>query len=497
VSDFGIPASITTTITLTVTADIEQRWKEQQRRWAMLEGEHSENIRDAINATLAPEIAALIELTPDMSANPFKQVWQELNVLYMGAPDVTVEGQEDADLSLVVTERLWPQMQKGGLYTLGINEALVRLDWPTPDEIAAGAAAEVQYRIVPPHKIGRIEAAKGQPDVPAALEEARLRVIDGTPLWTWDVWDVRDPANPVFRIEVDKADGASGRDDITEQVAPELAEKYPYMDKGGAPIFPWILRHATVGNDLFSTNAGIELVSGSLTLAAMWTDWRQGFSNSATPKMVGIDVEAPAGVVKEIAGVGVRYIPTHRDSLTLLKSTQGTGGTVATLQPGMDPAVGVAALRSYEERLAIGAGLSPSDLQITQGQSGYAIVVSRAGKVEARRRYTPAATFADRLMLATGARMSNSFGGTNLPEDAKSYSISYPTLAADLDEQKKRVDLAALKRDQGFADPIEAIREARPEIESDEEAAEILIRIQRVKDDIAQRAQTPEPGNEP
>ena len=235
----------------------------------MLSGEFEEDVTLEILKSYAPEIAAELSINPDMSANPFLAAMAQLAVSYDQAPSVQVEG--DPDLSPIVTPTLWVKMQDRDLKQRGINEVLVRLDWPVDD-----GGEEVSYRVVSAGYITDAEADPRHPSRPLMVEEFRMRTRDGEERQTWETWDVRDPAEPVFRIEEEDENG--DRVDRTE--AYTGSTEFPYRDSSGAPIFPYVLYHSKMKDRLWSFKLGTEMVRGTLRLAAGGTSWWSGFDDS-------------------------------------------------------------------------------------------------------------------------------------------------------------------------------------------------------------------------
>ena len=147
----------------------------------------------------------------------------------------------------------------------------------------------------------------------------------------------------------------------------------------------------------------------------------------------------------------------------------------------MEPRSAAEALRTYESGLAGYAGLNPSDLQVTQAQSGYAIVVSRAGMRRRMKAREPALRMSDQLLLSRAAMLSNQYGGTALPEDPGDYTIEYRGVSESAEEMKGRAELIKAKLEMGLISRVDALRELNPEIESDEDAIERLLRIERLQ----------------
>ena len=448
------------------------RWREQALRYRLLTGKHRDDVVSAIEDQFAQEIAADLEIAPDLSRNPFILIWNQLNVAYLEPPEVRVLGDEtdNDELSAIVTPRLWAQQTQTSLFALAMGESLVRVDWKH-----WANAEEASYRIVQPDHVV-VESMPNEPDQPGRVEELRYREN----VWTWEIWDIRGET-PIFKIE--EIDDKQGRIDATEKWAPEFAAEgaYPYRNRSGEPILPYVLYHKQVGSRLWNWTSGSELTNGALKLSAYWTHWGDGFLNAAHPQRWILDVDSQAGITRTINGTAVDVIPADRKSILKFSSKGPGGGSLGQFSAAMDPLAAAEALRLYEQGLAVYAGLSPSDLQVTSGQSGYAIVVSRAGQRKAQKAVEPAFRMADQKLLATAAALSNFYINTNLPEDPREYGVHYRALKPTFEERKAEAEAIKAEVELGLISSLDALRRLHPEIESDEEALERLLRVREIE----------------
>jgi len=464
----------------------EARVHEQGLRWRILKGRHRPDVEESIQATMAAEVASDLVWNVDLSANPLKSIFTQLNTAYIDPPEAHPAEEQDADVSAVVTPYLWPLMKIRALYQMGIREAVVRLDWPTAAAIKEGEPAEAQYRVVPPHCIHAARPHRRRPDQFGYVEEVRERTItdpaSGEPVkvWAYDVWDINsEPAS--FRIEMVGSDGE--RKDITAQALGLLdseteAGTYPYLDSDNRPIMPYVLAHAEVQSHLWDWSEGTEIVDGTLKMASGVTWWWDGFHSSSNPQRVGIDLVFGGARTETIGKISsTEVIPTTHKTI-LQASSSGPPGTgkIAHFPPGMDPKSGLESLRSYEERLAMFAGISPADMQTTgSAQSGIAIQVSRDGQRAAQKRYEPAYRMADQWILATASRMANAhIPGLSLPEDPRGWSIDYRMLGESITERKTKAETVALEQSNGTIGLVASVRKMNPALESDEEAIRYL-----------------------
>ncbi len=447
-----IPSSI-----LPASKDDRARWRVQAQRQRLLSGDFSDDVREDIRRLFAAEVAADLELAPDTSRNTFLMVTQQLSQNYTKAPAITTD--DDADLSPIVTPRLWPTQRANELKTRALGESIIKVDW--------SADGEVGYQIIDPATVV-LTPDPDRPDRPIAVEWLRLRAHD---VWTWEIWNAQDGT---FRIEAQDDRGV--RHDVTNDYAPDLAGAYPHQDEEGF-ILPFVLYHSEIGARLWNYTTGAELVSSTLRACSLWSSWQEGFVNSAHPQRYALDADSQAGVTRNINGVSVDVIPVDRKSILKFRSTGQGGSSLSQFAPAMEPRSAADALNTYESGLAIYAGLNPSDLQTTGAQSGYAIVVSRDGQRRKAQEIAPALMMSDQLLLATAARLANLYGGASLPTASRDYSIKYRGLEESAAERKQQADTVAQEMALGLISRVEALRRLNPEIPTDAAAVERLLTI--------------------
>ena len=406
--------------------DDQQRWQMQALRLRMLRGQHGPDVEAEIDSTFASEIAATMSVAPDLSRNPFLLTYSQLATAYLQPPRLMVEGVDEEQLATIATRALWSSANDMLLQLLALNNAVIRCD------VKHWLGAEtVEYRIVDPSTIVTRELA-GRPNELGAVEEYRMR--DGRP--TWDVWDITGDA-PVFRID-GYVDGE--RVDHTHIYMPNLNGGYPYIDRQGQPILPYTLysKRPPQGR-LWDYTSGIEVVSGTLRLAALYSHYTDGFVSASHPQRYVIDLDTQAATAKNVGGAQVDVIAVDRKSILRLKSTGQGGGSVGQWSAGLDVVSSLSALQTFEQGLAVYAGLNPSDLKVTGAQSGYAIEVSREGQRHQQRLVTPQLAVGDAQLLSTAARLANMFLGTSLPEEAVAYRIEYTSLDRSLSEAREGI----------------------------------------------------------
>lgn len=443
---------------------------------------------------------------PELSHNAFLLFVDAKSTLYDEA--VKVEAKGATDLTVVVTPELWPLAQENLRLVNGLNESYMRVD------VADG---RISYRVVPADCVGDVESLPSRPDRPVALTEIRPRSRrdgEGKMIteYTLETWDVRDPAKPVFKIELDVEDplkpGTSTRVDVTHLYYLDAEGKpitgYPYRGKPGAvvdgvatpgaPIFPYIAYHAKVGNTLWNAWAGMEVVEGTLNASALWTFWMMGVRDGAHPQRYTIDLEVDGMTLASKQGQpATGYVEMIPTAVLRFKSKGDGRGSAGQFEPAMQPKEMGESITDYEAGLARFAGIDAPDVQ-RSGASGYALVVSADGKRKAQKRLEAPCRMGDTLLLATAARLANAYLAASLPEDEKDWTVTYAKGRRSIEEIKAGYEEAKALQEIGAWDEVDAVLHVYPEFSREQALAKVLdvIETRRIVAE-ARRAASPAP----
>ena len=457
------------------------RINEQSLRMRLLRGTFEQDVNNEVQSDFAPEIA--YDLRCDLSENTFKNVYQQLAIAYDTNPNVTTD--EGDDLAPLLNPDLFALCQTRQLIQMGLNEAIMRLDWPTdPSDVK-----EVKYRVVPPSMIYKARASHSDPTQPSYVCELRVRTkqnMEGDPVdcYTFETWDTSDPEDPRFSIH-EEIEG-----ELVDRTAYYVGESdYPYRDRDGRPIMPYVFYHKRIQSRLWDWMAGIELVRGTLRLAAGFTFFWDSFLNASSPVRVAIDLDLPAGSSTQTRnGAPIQQVAYSPKTIIKMSSTVDRSGTIATFPVGMNPLDGLESLRSYGERLSTFAGISPADLQAKNGgaKSGIAIIVSRDGLRRAQVKAEPANRKSDQILFARAASLANSYGGFDLPENPRAYRISYALIGQSSFERKEEIANIEKELALNLISQIDAARRLYPELESNEEAIGYLLGLREQERALAQ-----------
>lgn len=433
------------------------RWAESAKRARILDGEWRQDAREYFASFYAEEVRTFLP-PAQLGINPAASVWNQMSTAYDEDPEVTYPGIDPEALSLIVTEECWPQMVEALPRIFGLGDGAVY--------VTHRQGRGIVYQWIDPHHI------EGDPDPIDPDQFARLRWYsprtresDGAQEWTRDVWDPTgkwgEPGVPLFRIEARRtmAQGAGTADgwvDVTEEYAPEAAGEYPRRNTAGEPLLPFIAFHSRISNRLWNGSRGIELVEGTYTTSALLTFWLMNVRDNSNPVRGIVDGEIDgAGQAAPTGGIAARYMVMHPGSTLMVRSRGERTAREFQWSPNSDPRTALEAAFLFIRELAVSYGISPSDLQITGGQSGYAIAISKEGQRKVQRRVVPALRRSDRLRLAMAAAIVNQATGSALPEDPGEYTIAYRGNEPTADERKAEADEAAQHREQGIITPVE------------------------------------------
>lgn len=450
----------------------QTRWAHSSMRHKLLDGEWEELGNDML-ANHFGEDRRESKGVLDMSSCPVRQIAGELAVLYHRPPLVSHRSEDVSELcgpgGLLSQVGLWTKMRELQRYCWTLREYFVRVDYSvTRDRII--------YRLVSPHNVISVSDVD-ECDRPLLVRELRSRVIDGEDAWTWDVLDIRDPGNPQYRVELQDRGKLV---DITEAVlgGDKTGDNYPYRKSDGTPILPYVLYHAKDTGRLWNAHDGIEAIIGSLNAAVYWTWAGVAAKDASFRTIIVIGADADGVSVRqsvEDGGAPVRYLRLEPGAIQFLNATGDGQALVQEVGPGAQVADLEEFATRYERRVAVFAGISPSDIQRQGGdaRSGYAIAISNQGKREAQAQQIEIYRRYDQELLSVTACIVNEATGTNYPEDG--YILGYQPIPKTPEELRAEREEVEFELQHGFIAPHQALMRRRPGL-SEEQARAVIAR---------------------
>ena len=438
------------------------RWEHTRLRRRMLYGGWDNDLKKRVRKLIG-NVRSEAQGTPDMSSNVFRAVVSQLSVLYDVPPIV---GGSDELAAAVEEVGLWSLMTRVQRDTLGLRDMLLRVDLANDGRLT--------YRPVFPDLVEASPYAD-RPEQPIKLKEARKR--DGR--WCWDVFDLTDPAFPVYRVE--SSDGA----DLTLDylgVPSASGENYPYRSADGSPYLPYSIYHAAESATLWDTYEARELIEGALNVGVLFSLFSHAMRSASWPQRwaVGVELGGAAYIDEDGDGEGRSEVVTDPATVLMLRAAEeGIGGQpmIGQWQAGADPLAMQEAIVAYERRVAAFAGLSGSDILRQSGdpRSGYAISVSRSAQREAQRRYEPMFRRADLNTLEISAAL------LGLDVKRSDLAITYAGIPLSVEERKAEIDEIVALLEAGLIDRATAYQMRHPETSRDQAllAVEEIARVNR------------------
>ena len=463
----------------------QARWDESSKRKRLIMGAWRVDLERSLSEHLPPDRREAWGPS-DLSSNPFEMITRQLSVLYHENPSVT---NAEGDIStligrsgLVTLAGLWPLMQRAQQLVLGMRETIIRIDVTPADQNIALMNSQLQYRIVTSDLV-YLEAHPDQPDRPVYYIEYRIRKDEkGEGCWIADCMDIRDPSKPKYSMHKVNQGGELGIDVSDQYMGQSLTgESYPYRDKEGRPFLPIVLYHAEKTGHLWDAFTGKSQVEGSIVSACLFTMWVHLVKDScwAQKYIAGLSV---AGLNQMDQDQIARRSAISTDPSSILVFSQDPDAQgqplVGTFNVPVDPANLLESIAQYETRVALAAGISPSDItrQNADPRSGAALAVSRAGQRESAKKYAPIFRLGDEELLAKSAMLSNRYLSTNLPESG--YRVSYHSLPLSPEEIRAQREDIIQKMNAGLMSPVQAIMRMYDDMD-ELEAKQLLNQIRR------------------
>lgn len=469
------------------TTTDQDRWSHTGLRRRMLLGCWAEDLEDELSRHL-PADRREAWGPSDMSSNPFEQITRQLSVLYHETPSISNMNGDISVLTgregLLTKSGLWQLQQRTQQMVIGLRESIVRIDVNPHSDEEMTRFPGIQYRLVTPDLVF-CQSHPEQPDIPVYYQEYRLRKSYKSEelIWVVDILDIRDPNMPIFGMYEVNPDGKIGHD-VSEHYMghpAHIGESYPYRDKQGRPFLPLVLYHAEKTGYLWDPYNGSQMVYGSLTSAVLYSMWVHLVRDAswAQKYVAGLSV---AGLSQYNVNDIARRAAISTDPSSILVFTQDPDSQgqplVGSFGIATDPNNLLDSISKYEVRVALAAGLAPSDISRTAAdpRSGFALAVSRGGQREAQKKFAPTFRMGDEELLSKTAILANRFLGTNLPEDG--YRVSYHSMPLTPEEMRSQREDIVAKMSAGLISPIQAVMMMYEDMD-EREAREYLLQVRR------------------
>lgn len=441
----------------TFPTDADQtRRVHQEARAQLLTEEHDQLVADYFERHIGRERMATWG-PPDISLNTISDICTQLSTpgLYgQGPPEVKhadPNGQSFAQY--LVDSGYWSRMQYAQYLTIGIGDLLLFLH---VDE-----SGSLSIRNVYPHNVF-VKCDVNDPQRITDLWELRLRVIDNTPVWCWDVFCIT--GTPTARIYT-AVNGGLGRDVTSQFISADLTgEAYPYRYADGRPFIPYAwykdIETGATWNTWIKRGAARGALNGML-----YNSYAGYCAKDATGSTTAI-IGAKAPSTQQDTGLeqGNSTLTLHPGTMIFLAKDDSYDGqpVITTIGPAANLEVIARFAAQYNHQQAVRWGLNPSDLQRTGNDpmSGAALFISQSGKREFSQRCTPAFRRSDIDAIGKIAALYRLATGEAVPE--KGYTVTYRQIARSPDELRAEREQQEFELAQGLISPVDVYLRNHP-----------------------------------
>lgn len=229
-------------------------------------------------------------------------------------------------------------------FTLAANECMVFVEW---------SGEKLKLRVVTPN---RIEGEQDQenPGQPIYMEEELERVLDGKWVPVTDIWNIRDPANPSYRV-MHEGNDVTGKIFTDDEGNPRTFEGDDYWwrwtqgARAGDPVIPGQLYHKFYHNHLFAPRRGAELACGTLQMGVGWSYWWHLVKDASYPQRVIHDGTIGGVVTAEDGTRGQANDPVT--VLGIVRDNPEIAASIDQWGAASDPEALFRSLRDYEANL--------------------------------------------------------------------------------------------------------------------------------------------------
>jgi hypothetical protein len=442
-----------------------EEMREAAERRMLLEGTWRPLLRQHIERQLGP-LRARMNGEPDISANLFGSTIDQTCTLFDDEPFVA----GDDAIKAAFDDAGWDDGIARPTFTIFTRDCY----W---------------YDTAPnnPNRIVRVGLAKRRPIPEKPSERA----------WFWDVWDIRDPEAPSFRIFTNDM-----QRDVTRDQGVDPAEwsgaKYP-VRRAGKPIIPGAFYRLRGGPSNRMPNGQSEVVFATLQVGLLWTAAVHGLLRASWFQRVLLNGKVKGGTTTTTAGTGVRSV--EADPMFVLQ-VDGEGASIAEWGSPVDIEKAEKFCRMYEARCAVHFGLSPADLVIESlnPASGASITVSQRGKRTLQARQRPQFARGDRELVAVVAAMLRAH---SIAADETKVTIRYRGVALTPEERTQVIGYCVAEMKAGLMTREDAWLElhpgASPEqaeaaiklVDADAKRRAVVAQLDQERDDDADDEATP------
>lgn len=436
-------------------SDADRRYEAARKR-RILDGHWRTDLRDHLAETLGVKRAENLGRI-SVAINLAKSVCDQIGpVLYEDEPTVKHETDDVPDfLAMLDDVGLWSLAQRQGFYAYGLRESAYRVDW-------ASEAEEPRVEIVTPDVL-EVVAADDDPQRVLVVRQLQMRADPKTGQTGefWMVWD--GPRGERYVLDASRAP------------RPDVFPTEPLPQWEGQPFLPWVVYHAAPTGHLWSPWGLEELFAATFDVGVLWNGFHHAMRDASWKQKYALNARLASPVNVRDGTASVTTAPT---SLLVFEGVDGQGGTLGVLDPAVDVEAYGSAVLTYQRTAVASLGLSPTDIERTEAESGYAIALKRSAQRRMAEALEPHFRRGDLALLSLLAKTCNVYGGTSYPVDG--WRIEYAYAADSVSERAEAFEYRKQLVDAGLMSRTDWIRETFPNLTDDEARARLVdIEVER------------------
>lgn len=376
-----------------------KRKEEIRLRQRLLNGTYENDLNIYISKELST-VRAVAWGSPDMSSNPFKQIWDSVSTLYSEEPVVSGPVAEVSEILQDIG--YWNLMKRVQRDTLALNELLIYVHKNEDDEI--------RCRYISPDTVD----IKCSPSNSYDIRWIKLQVEDEDGEPAYIIWDADNLK--YYAVNADDID-------ISEKILGGTQLSYPFID-GQKAYVPFVIYRAFDNGSTWNTFAGKEIVNATLRLCLFYTYYAHCVKNAAWSQRYAVNISIPGAEIED---------ETDREPISKIVSDPATVQLFTSATEGVQPQIGsfstpidikglMESIKVYEDRIytaVVGQSVMRTSSDI---RSGYSLAVSREEKIALQKGYAPTFKYSDKLILQLVSRL------LGYSTSVKEWDIIYPSL---------------------------------------------------------------------
>jgi len=448
------------------------RWQYTRKARHLLEGEWTDILLEHMGEQVSAQRLRMVG-KPMTSINLFQSIVQQLAIQYYNPLTIQhtdMSDEQQAGLqNLLEAVSLNSFQKKNSKYVVGLRESFICIK-----------LTEKNGKNIMSLEIATPDTVICETDVTGELVYFKRAIyvpLENKWIAAWEEYSLKGvlPTYKVIRY-------TSKKEDITHKLYPEGflgIKEYPFYNEEGYAFIPVTKYRAEYTNDEFNPYHFNSIISGTLDIAANWTNWNRGLRDASWPQRYLINAQ-PAGLSNTHTGkdapLNVATVPTDPTSILVFESEEGKQVAVGQYQPGTNPKEAAESIQIFQSSVVNMAGIHAEDIQSTQSSSGIAISLKRSSQRRLAHQYLEEFRKADLDLLYKLVTVYNEYVNESANLPSTGYTLQYNLPKESPEEIQAEVNSQLAVINAGLASKVDVYMSMHPGM-SMEDAEKHLDRI--------------------